>query len=44
LSIKIKVEFWKIDSWDGEKLYILVDKIEVWSKHFDFYDPGIFFL
>ncbi|CAD8071148.1 unnamed protein product [Paramecium sonneborni] len=32
--INIKVQFWKIDSWDNEEAYIFVDDQLAWSRKF----------
>jgi hypothetical protein len=39
--IRIKVQLWKIDSWDGEELYIRVGEVKVFSIKLGFNDPGI---
>ncbi|CAD8069667.1 unnamed protein product [Paramecium sonneborni] len=33
-SIQLRLEFWKIDSWDDEKFYIYLDQNEVFSQMF----------
>lgn len=30
-SLWIKLQFWKIDSWDGEKAIVIVDGKTVWE-------------
>ncbi len=31
-ALRLRVQFWKIDSWDNEFAKIIVDGIEVWSR------------
>lgn len=40
-SLRLKVQLWKIDSWDYEELFIQVDGQIVWSKHYGWYDIGL---
>ena len=41
-AMRLRLQFWKIDSWDNEFAKIIVDGIEVWSRQFIYYQgfPG----
>jgi CubicO group peptidase (beta-lactamase class C family) len=37
-TIRVKMQLWKIDSWDGEALTVYVDGKVVWSKNLKYTD------
>lgn len=38
--MRVLVEVWKIDAWDGETIFINLDGNKVWSQLFSWNDPG----
>ena len=37
--LRVRVELWKIDAWDGEELFIKLDDNEIWRQKFGWSDP-----
>lgn len=40
-ALRLKVSLWKLDSWDGEVLFIKIDGAFVWKKNINFDVPGV---